>query len=60
MFYFVFQGTFQLQAPRGLYSEGRYVRYEFEGLIFGGAYTEFYGIAVWLYLVFESLLVRLL
>ena len=54
LFYFVFEGTFQFQAPGGLYSEGRFnggvLRYEFEGLIFGGAYTwrglfsEFHGI----------------
>ena len=24
LFYFVFEGTFQVQAPRGLYSEGRF------------------------------------
>ena len=54
-FYFVFEGKFQVQAPRGVYirrgdfTEG-FLRYEFEGLIFGGAYTwtglfsEFYGI----------------
>ena len=55
-FYFVFEGNFQLQAPRGVYiwrddlTEGL-LRHEFGGLIFGGAYTwrglfsEFYGIA---------------
>ena len=42
-FYFVFEGTFQVQAPRGAYiwrgdlTEG-FLRYEFGGLIFGGAY----------------------
>ena len=55
LFYFVFEGNFQVQAPRGTYiwrgdlTEG-FLRYEFGGLIFGGAYTwrglfsEFYGI----------------
>ena len=45
LFYFVFEGKFQVQAPRG----GAYIRrgdltevflrYDFGGLIFGGAYT---------------------
>ena len=55
LFYFVFEGNFQVQAPGGAYiwkadlTEG-FLRYEFGGLIFGGAYTrrslflEFYGI----------------
>jgi len=54
LFYFVFEGKFQVQAPPGgLYSKGRFnggfLRYDFGGLIFGGAYTwrglfsEFYG-----------------
>ena len=54
LFYFVFEGKFQVQAPRGAYirrgdlTEG-FLRYEFGGLIFGGVYTwrglfsEFYG-----------------
>ena len=54
LFYFVFEGKFQIQAPRGAYirrgdfTEG-FLRYDFGGLIFGGAYTwrglfsEFYG-----------------
>ena len=54
LFYFVFEGRFQVQAPRGAYirrgdlTEG-FLRYNFGGLIFGGAYTwrglfsEFYG-----------------
>jgi len=43
LFYFVFEGNFQVQAPRGAYiwrgdlREG-FLCYEFEGLIFGGAY----------------------
>ena len=57
LFYFVFEGNFQVQAPQGAYiwrgnlTEG-FLRYEFGGLIFGGAYTrrglfsEFYGISV--------------
>ena len=55
LFHFVFDGNFQVQAPRGgLYLEvrfnGGFLRYNFWGLIFGGAYTwrglflEFYGI----------------
>ena len=53
LFYLVFEGNFQVQAPRGLYLEGRFngrfFAFEFGGLIFGGAYTwrglfsEFYG-----------------
>ena len=44
LFYVVFEGNFQAQAPGGLYSEGRFnegfffLRYEFGGFIFGGAY----------------------
>ena len=52
LFYFEFEGNFQF--PGGLYLEGYWynggvLRYEFGGLIFGGAYTwwglfsEFYG-----------------
>ena len=43
LFYFVFEGNFQVQAPQGAYirrgdlTEG-FLRYEFGGLIFGGAY----------------------
>ena len=43
LFYFVFEGKFQLQAPAGAYirrgdlTEG-FLRYDFEGLIHGGAY----------------------
>ena len=51
LFYFVLEGNFQVQAPpwRGHLTDG-FLRYEFGGLIFGGAYTwrglfsEFYGI----------------
>ena len=54
LFYFVFEGNFQVQAPGGLYSEGRFnggfFALRFWGAnIFGGAYTwrglfsEFYG-----------------
>ena len=44
LFYFVFQGNFQVKAPgeaciwRGDLTKG-FLRYEFGGLIFGGAYT---------------------
>ena len=55
LFYFVFEGKFQVQAPQGAYirrgdlTEG-FLCYDFGGLIFGGTYTwrglfsEFYGI----------------
>ena len=58
LFYFVFEGKFQVQAPRGAYiwrgdlTEG-FLRYRFGGLIFGGAYTwrglfsEFYGMRLY-------------
>ena len=41
LFYFVFEGKFQVQAPRGAYIRrgdltGGFLRYEFGGLIFGG------------------------
>ena len=42
-FYFVFEGKFQVQVPRGAYirrgdlTEG-FLRYDFGGLLFGGAY----------------------
>ena len=54
LFYFVFEGKFQVQALQGAYirrgdlTEG-FLCYKFGGLIFGGAYTwrglfsEFYG-----------------
>ena len=43
LFYFVFEGKFQVQVPRGAYirrsdlTEG-FLRYDFGGLIHGGAY----------------------
>ena len=56
LFYFVFEGNFQVQAPRGAYIwrgdlTEVFLRYEFGGLIFGGAYTwkglfsKFYGMS---------------
>ena len=45
LFYSVFEGNFQVQAPGGAYiwrgdlTEG-FLRYEFAGLIFGGAYFQ--------------------
>ena len=45
LFYFVFEGKFQVQAPKGAYiqmgnvTEG-FLHYEFGGLIFGGAYFQ--------------------
>ena len=59
LFYFVFEGKFQVQAPGGAYiwrgelTEG-FLRYDFGGLMFGGAYTwrglfsEFYGMLIFL------------
>ena len=44
LFYFVFEFNFRVRAPRGAYirrgdlTEG-VLRYEFGGLVFGGAYT---------------------
>ena len=44
LFYFVFEGKFQIQAPRGAYirrgnlTDG-FLSYDFGGLVFGGAYT---------------------
>ena len=52
LFYFVFEGKFQVQAPRGTYiwrgdlTEG-FLHYDFGGLIFGGAFfSEFHGICI--------------
>ena len=43
LFCFEFEDSFQVQAPGGLYLEGRFngvfLRYKYGGLIFGGAYT---------------------
>ena len=44
LFFFLFKGNFQVQAPRGAYIwrgdlTEDFLRYEFGGLIFGGAYT---------------------
>ena len=56
LFYFVFEGYFHVQAPpppppppraliwRGDLTEG-FVRYEFRGLIFGGAYFRNFTVA---------------
>ena len=61
LFYFVFEGKFQVQAPPGgLYSEGRFNggffglrfwgAYIWKGLIHGGAYfRNFYGIRLMSY-----------
>ena len=43
LFYFVFEGNFQVQAPRGAYIwwddlTESFLRYEFGGLIRGGTY----------------------
>ena len=60
LFYFVFEGNFQEQAPRGAYFRRGDLTEGFGGLIFGGAYTwmglfsEFYGMPTIL-LIFELL-----
>ena len=43
LFYFVFEGNFQVQAPQWAYIQrgdvtAGFLRYEFGGLIFGGVY----------------------
>ena len=51
LFHFVFEGNFQVQAPGGAYiwrgdlTEG-FLRYDFGGLIFGGAYFRNFTVAV--------------
>ena len=62
LFYFVFEGNFQVQAPGDLYLEGRFNGGFFVlrvwGVIFGGAYTwrglfsEFYRITCSLHVYF--------
>ena len=47
LFYFVFEGTFQVQAPRGLYSEGRFnggffALWVWGAYIWRGLFSEFY------------------
>ena len=71
MFYFVFEGKFQLQAPPGgLYSEGLFnggfLRYDYGGFIFGGAYTwrglfsEFYGIIITIIIHFIIKMIKMI
>ena len=50
LFYFVFEGNFQVQAPRGAYIwrgnlTNSFLRYEVGGLIFGGAYFRNFTVA---------------
>ena len=50
LFYFVFEGNFQVQAPGDLYSEGRFHGSFFalrvwEAYIWRGLFSEFYGIS---------------
>ena len=59
LFYFVFEGNFQVQAPQGAYIwrgnlTGGFLCYEFGGLIHGGAY--FRNFTVYIYIYFETLL----
>ena len=50
LFFFVFEGNFQVKAPRGglIFGGGDltegFLRYEFGGLIFRSLFSEFYGI----------------
>ena len=49
LFYFVFEGNFQVQAPGGLYLEGRFNGWFFALRAWGaytwrGLFSEFYGI----------------
>ena len=49
LFYLVFEGNFQVQAPGGLYLEGRFkegffVLRVWEACIWRGLFAEFYGI----------------
>ena len=49
LFYLVFEGNFQVQAPGGLYLEGRFkegffVLRVWEACIWRGLFSEFYGI----------------
>ena len=48
LFYFVFEGNFQVQVPEGLYLEGRFNRGYFALRVLGayiwrGLFSEFYG-----------------
>ena len=51
LFYFVFEGNFQVQTPRGAYiwrgglREG-FLRYEFGGLTFGRAYFRYFTVSL--------------
>ena len=40
LFYFVFEGNFQIQAPGGLYKEGRFNGRLFALEVWGGLYLE--------------------
>ena len=71
LFYFVFEGKFQVQAPRGAYirrgslTEG-FLRYDYGGFIFGGAYTwrglfsEFYGIIITIIIHFIIKMIKMI
>ena len=52
LFYFVFEGKFQVQVPGGLYSEGR-----FNGGFFA---LRFWGASIWRGLYMEGLIFRIL
>ena len=54
LFYFVFEGNFQVQAPQGAYIwrgnlTGGFLRYEFGGLIHGGAYFRNFTVYIYIF-----------
>ena len=61
LFYFVLDGNFQVQAPRGAYiwrgdlTEG-FLRYEFGGLIFEGAYFRNFTVTFWYFQLTNNVL----
>ena len=71
LFYFVFEGKFQVQAPRRAYvrrgylTEG-FLRYDYGGFIFGGDYTwrglfsEFYGIIITIIIHFIIKMIKMI
>ena len=71
LFYFVFEGKFQVQAPWGAYIRRGYLmegflRYDYGGFIFGGAYTwrglfsEFYGIIITIIIHFIIKMIKMI
>ena len=46
LFYFEFEGNFRVQAPGGLYLEGRFSRGFFTLRVWSGLFLEFYGMSL--------------